>query len=311
MNHRCLQTAERDMDAPPEMVSGVLPAVVSIQATIRPRHPSTMVLGEERMGTGVIVDTGGYLLTVNYVVLGAEYLGVSLADGRRFQARLVAQDFDSGLAVLRIPPQDLPAVRLGSSMDLLPGQPVFLLAATGTVERRLAEGFITYLGEFDTHWEYMLDKIIGVTIQNPGFGGAPLFDSVGRVVGIASLNLSEVARATVAIPVELYQLNRTELLEFGRVASRAEKAWVGAYFQPVEQGVLVAGLVPGGPAEAAGIREGDVILAVDYCTVETRRDLYEELWKKRAKEKVVFKILREEQVTAVEVVSGSREEFYQ
>jgi S1-C subfamily serine protease len=262
------------------------------------------------MGTGVIVDTGGYLLTVNYVVLGADKLGIGLSDGRQFQGRLVAQDFTSGLALLKIPPQELSAVRLGSSMDILLGHPVFLLAATGTEERRVAEGFITYIGEFDTHWEYMLTKAIGLTIQNPGFGGAPVFDLAGRVVGLASFNLPEVGRTTVAIPVELYQLNRTELLEFGRIVSRPERAWVGAYFQPAEQGVMVVGLVPRGPAEAAGIREGDVVLAVSFCTVETRRDLYEELWKKRADEKVVLRVLRETRVIEVEVVSGSREDFY-
>lgn len=298
------------MDAPPELVSEVFPAVVSIQATIRPHHPSIPVLGEERMGTGIIVDTGGYLLTVNYTVLGAETLGVTLPDGRSFQARIVAQDFESGLAVLRIPPRDLPAVRLGSSIDIFLGQPVFLIAATGVLGRRVVAGFIAYLGEFDTHWEYMLQKAIGVTLQNPGFGGAPLFDLAGRVVGIASLNLSEVTQATVAIPVELYQLTRTELLESGRVVSRPVRAWVGAYFQPAEQGIMVAGLVPKGPAEAAGLREGDIILAVSSCTVATRRDLYEELWKKRAGDKILLKILREEKVMAVEVVSGSREEFY-
>ena len=298
------------MDAPPELVSRVLPAVVSMQATVRAHHPSIAALGEKRMGTGVIVDTGGYLLTVNYVVLGADQLGIGLSDGRQFQGRVVAQDFTSGLAVVKIPPQELSAVRLGSSMDILLGQPVFLLAATGTGERRVADGFVTYMGEFETHWEYMLTKAIGLTIQNPGFGGAPVFDLAGRVVGIASLNLSEVGRTTVAIPVELYQLNRTELLEFGRVVSRPERAWIGAFLQPAEHGVMVAGLVPGGPAEAAGIKEGDVVMAVDFCTVEMRRDLYEELWKKRANEKVNLKVRRAERVIDVEIVSGSREDFY-
>jgi S1-C subfamily serine protease len=298
------------MDAPPELVNEVLPAVVSIEAAVKPGHPSTVVLGTERRGTGVIVDTGGYLLTVNYVVIGAYRLGVGLTDGRRFEAHLVARDFDSGLAVLKIPPQDLPVVRLGSSMDIILGQPVFLVAATGMVERRVAEGFISYLGEFDTHWEYMLAKAIGVTMQNPGLGGAPLFDLAGRVVGIAAFNVSEVARATIAIPVELYQLNRTELLEFGQIVGRPRRAWIGAHVQPTDRGVMVAGLVPGGPAEAAGIREGDVIIAVDFCSVQTRRDLYEELWKKRAHDKVILKILREEQVLVIEMVSGSREDFY-
>jgi len=298
------------MDAPPELLSRVLLAVVSIQATIRPDHASTAVLGGQRMGTGVIVDTGGYLLTVNYVVLGADRLGIGLSDGRQFQGRLVAQDLTSGLAVVKIPPQELSAVRLGSSMDIVLGQPVFLVAATGTGKLRVADGFITYIGEFDTHWEYMLPKAIGLTIQNPGLGGAPVFDLAGRVVGIAAMDMYEVGRTTVAIPVEVYQLNRTELLEFGRVVSRPERAWIGAYLQPGERGVTVVGLVAGGPAEAAGIREGDVVLAVNFNTVETRRDLYEELWKKRAGEKVVFKILRKAGVVEVEVLGGSREDFF-
>ena len=298
------------MDAPPELVTGVLPAVVSIEASIKPGHPSAGALGTERRSTGVIVDTGGYLLTVNYVVLGAYFFGIGLQDGRRFQGQLVAQDFSSGLAVLKIPPQDLPAVRLGSSMDILLGQPVFVAAATGPVERRIADGVIGYLGEFDTHWEFMLHKVIGLTIQNPGFGGAPVFDLAGRVVGIASFSLPEVTRATVAIPVELYQLNRTELLEFGQVVSRPVRAWIGAHLQPVERGVLVAAVVPGGPAEASGVKEGDVIVAVGFCAVETRRDLYEELWKKRAHEKVSLKIVREERTIVVDVVTGSSEEFY-
>ena len=298
------------MDAPPELVNGVLPAVVGIEASIKPGHPSIGVLGTERRSTGVIIDTGGYLLTANYVVLGAYFFGIGLPDGRRFQGQLVAQDFHSGLAVLKIPPQDLFAVRLGSSMDIVLGQPVFVVAATGAVERRVAEGYVAYLGEFDTHWEFMLPKAIGLTVQTPGFGGAPVFDLAGRVVGIAAFSLPEVTRATVAIPVELYQLNRTELLEFGQVVSRPVRAWIGAHLQPAEGGVAVAAVVPGGPAEAAGIKEGDVIVAVDLCTVETRRDLYEELWKKRAHEKVILKILREERMIAVDVVAGSREEFY-
>jgi len=72
----------------------------------------------------------------------------------------------------------------------------------------------------------------------------------------------------------------------------------------------VAAVVPGGPAEAAGVKEGDVIVAVGFCAVETRRDLYEELWKKRAHEKVALKIVREERTIAVDVVAGSCEEFY-
>src|SRR5207249_124884 len=147
----------------------------------------------ERMGTGTIVDPAGLILTVNYVVMGGRTVEVMLDRGRTQKAEIVAQDFDVGLAVLRIKRQHLPAAAPASSDELAPGTPVFSAAATGPRERRVAGGLVTHLGEFEAYWEYLLDRGIVTSASNPGFGGGALFTLTGRMVGIVSLNLNEIA----------------------------------------------------------------------------------------------------------------------
>ena len=137
------------MDASVEIVKHLLGSVVHIHAEIPSAHPSTRHLGDERMGTGTIVDPAGLILTVNYVVMGAESLHVTLGRGRAMRAEIVAQDFEVGLALLRVKRQGLPAVQIADSESLERGAPVFAIGSTGPRERRVAGGLVTYLGEFE------------------------------------------------------------------------------------------------------------------------------------------------------------------
>lgn len=299
------------MDASCELVKRVLPATVNLHVQVAPNHPSRLVLGDERMGSGCLIDPRGYILTVNYVVLGARAIKVTLQDGRSFRGAVAAQDFDTGLAVVKINGSKLRALPLGSSEHLMLGQPIFILASTSENDRRVAGGHVTYLGDFDAYWEYMLDRCIKTTAFNPGFGGGPLLDLNGQVVGVVSLNLSEVARFSLAIPAEMFQRNRDELLQYGKVVSRRCRAWVGFFPNQTEEGVVISGVVPEGPAATCGIKEGDMVLAVDFQSVVTRQDLYCALWRKRAGERVAFTIKRGSSKEVVEVASGDRAEFYQ
>ncbi len=298
------------MDAPVGLVRALIPVTAHITARVPARHPSAAILGTDRMGSGVVVDPAGLVLTVNYVVMGARRLQVTFPDGRRVAASVAAQDFESGLALLRARIAGLPVAVPGSFEGLSAGAPVFVIAATGPRERRVAGGVVTYLGEFDAHWEYLLDRGIMTTCPNPGFGGGPLFDMRGRVVGIASLNLNEVGRHSFAIPVEYFTLHRADLVRFGRVVSRPRRAWIGFFPHPVEEGLMVAGVVPRSPAERGGLKEGDLILSVDDTAVETRRGLYEALWRHEPGERVRFDVMRENAVRRVEIVSEDRAEFY-
>jgi S1-C subfamily serine protease len=298
------------VDAPIELVRALLPVTAHVAARVPASHPSTRILGGERMGSAVVVDPTGLLLTVNYVVMGARRLRVTLADGRRVPAEIAAQDFENGLALVRARVSDIRAATLASSETLERGAPVFAIAATGPRERHVAGGIVTDLGAFDAYWEYLLERGIVSTAPNPGFGGGPLFDMKARVVGIVSLNLSEIGRQSLAIPIECFSRHRAELVRFGRVVSRARRAWVGVFPHPVQEGLVVAGLVPEGPGERGGLREGDVILRVDREEVDSRPTLYAALWRHQPGERLVFEVMRDNRVHRVEVVGADRAEFY-
>ncbi|HUM17941.1 MAG TPA: trypsin-like peptidase domain-containing protein [Candidatus Nitrosotalea sp.] len=298
------------MDASVEIVKHLLTSVVHIHAEVPSAHPSTRNLGDERMGTGTIVDPAGLILTVNYVVMGAETIQVTLARGRALRAEIVAQDFEIGLALLRVKRQGLHAVQIADSESLERGEPVFALGSTGPRERRVAGGLVTYLGEFEAHWEYLLDRGIVSSASNPGFGGGPLFTLNGKMVGVVSLNLNEIARCSLAIPSECYRRNQEEFVRFGRVVSRPQRAWLGVYAHVLDEGVVVAGLVPNGPAARSGIQEGDVIVSLDAQEMPTRKELYLSLWRHAPGEKMTLEVMRDNEVRRLSVTAGDRADFY-
>ena len=298
------------MDASVEIVKHLLSSVVHIHAEIPSAHPSTRILGDERMGTGTVVDPAGLILTVNYVVMGAGTIHVTLGRGRALRAEILAQDFEIGLALLRVKRQSLHAVSIADSESLERGEPVFALGSTGPRERRVGGGLVTYLGEFEAYWEYMLDRGIISSASNPGFGGGPLFTLNGKMVGVVSLNLNEIARCSLAIPSECYRRNQEEFMRFGRVVSRPLRAWLGVFAHVLDEGVVVAGLVPNGPGARSGIQEGDVIVTLDAQDVPTRKELYLSLWRHTPGEKMTLEVMRDNEVRRLSVTAGDRADFY-
>src|ERR1041384_2754360 len=189
------------MDAPVPLVKRLLESVVNLHATVPRDHPSAKVLGDERMGSGVVVDDAGLILTVNYVVMGAQTVQVSFLKGRRAKAEVVAQDFETGLALVRVKRSGLGPAVLAPTDGLERGTPVIAVGSTATQERRVGTGVVTYLGEFEAYWEYLLDRGIVASAANPGYGGGGLFDITGRLLGILYLSLNEVARTSLSISV--------------------------------------------------------------------------------------------------------------
>ena len=298
------------MDAAVPLVKYLLETVVNLHATVPRDHPSAAILGDERMGSGVVVDGAGLILTVNYVVMGAQTVQVGFLKGRRQKAEVIAQDFETGLALVRVKRQGLrPAVLLPTEA-LERGAAVVAVGSTGTHERRAAGGLVTYLGEFEAHWEYLLDRGIVSSATNPGYGGGGLFDLSGRLLGILYLNLNEVARSSLAIPVDAFQTHEDELVRYGRVVSRPRRAWLGVFAHALEEGVVVAGVVPGGPGEKAGLREGDLIVSFDAEEIGSRRDLYMRLWRHEPGERLNIEVMRDNKVCRFEVTGGDRAEFF-
>jgi len=297
------------MDASIGLVRALLPTTVSLRVEIPSDHRSVTVLGDERMGSAVMVEPG-VALTVNYMVMGSRSIRATFPDGESCEAEILAQDFESGLAALRLPRSARAVAALGDSRALRTGQEVFILGATGATERRVSNGVVTDLGPFDAYWEYMLQSAIQSSAINPGFGGGPLFDNRGRLIGITSLNLGQVGRFSLAIPIHLFADHRQDLLRFGHVQGRARRAWVGIYAEPAATGVIVSGLVPDGPAARAGVQEGDVVVAVDFVEVATREEMYRHLWERSAGAVVRLAVVRKAERFVIEVPSMDRAEFY-
>jgi S1-C subfamily serine protease len=291
------------------LIHAILPVTVDLKVTIPEGHPSSRNLGTERMGSGTIVDPDGYILTVHYVTLGAESITVTLADGEQLPGELAAQDFETGVSLVKIPSHDLPFLRPTPESPTL-GQAAMVVASSGEAERRVSGGYVTSLEGYDGQWEYMLEKAIRLTAFNPGFGGGTLIDFKGRMMGVVSLNLNDVGKFCLAIPIEYYAQHQQELKQHGRVQSRPRRPWLGFYPQSFAGHIVITGVVPGGPAERSGLREGDIIVGVETKEIRSRPELYREIWKKNPGERISFRILREDESLNLDVTSADRWDFY-
>src|SRR5215470_9443845 len=298
------------MDTSVELVRHLLQSVVYIHTTVSRDHPSTKILGNERLGSGVVVDPSGLILTVNYVVMGAQTISVAFQKPRRAKAEIVAQDFEIGLALIKVNRQGLVAAEISAPDAVERSDEVILLGAMGPQERRATGGFVTYLGEFEAYWEYLIDRGIISNAPNPGYGGGGLFSTTGRLAGTVSLNLNEIARSSLAIPVDFYRSHRDEMLRFGRVVSRPRRAWLGVFAYVVEEGVVVAGVVPDGPGDRGGLQDGDVIVSLNAEEVASRRDFYMSLWRHEPGEPLTFEVKRDNKTRRFEVKGGDRAHFY-
>ncbi len=243
------------------------------------------LLVEQGAGSGVIISADGYIVTNNHVVENAQELTVSLADGRTFTGRRVGADPVTDLAVVKIDAAGLPAVTLGNSDNLLVGEPAIAIGSPLGNEFRgsVTVGVISALNRSIEIGERRFKLIQTDAAINPGNSGGALVNADGQVIGISSAKLAAagVEGMGFAIPVNTVRPIVQSLIDKGRVV----RAYLGVgildkttaarygYQLNVDKGVYVAGVQPGGPAAKAGIREGDLILAIAGKETNTVADL--------------------------------------
>ena len=296
----------------PSQIRQVEPAVVGLRVQVPRERPSAATLGVERWGSGVIFDAAqGYVLTVSYVLLDAERIDVSLRDGRTVPARLTGVDLEVGVGVAQLEgPGPWPAAVLGDSSAVQAGLATGTVGVSAEGDLVATPGRVQSVRPFAAAWEYMLDRAFIVTPYNAAFGGAPLVDPAGRVIGITSLRLGEAPHVNLAIPVEKFLSGRDELLTQGRVTSRAPRPWLGLYTEPVDGALVVAGLSPLGPARAAGLRPGDIIVGLNGQEVASREDFYRQLWQATVDQDVHMTVRRSGGIQAIAVRPVDRYRFY-
>jgi serine protease DegQ len=263
-------------------------------------------MGRERHGAGVAVAPHR-ILTAHYLVLGAQDVAVAGLDGRPRRVRRSVVDYESGLALLHLEGAPFAPARMAEA-PARPGTPVFVLTVDGDGRPRAATGHVTSVEPYEAFWEYMLDRAILTTAVNPGLAGGPLATVDAAVLGIVSLGLAAVGRFSLAVPADLYACRRG-VLE-GEGAAGPGRAWLGFFPRTEDGGVVVTGLVEGGPAERGGLAKGDLVLSVDGRPVSSLRELYDTLWKRGPGETVRFQVLRESALLVLDLAAGDRESFY-
>ncbi|HEY6837685.1 MAG TPA: DegQ family serine endoprotease [Geobacteraceae bacterium] len=270
---------------------------------------------QRSLGSGFIIE-GGYILTNNHVVAGADEIKVKLADNREFKAEIKGLDEKLDLALLKIDTKEsLPAARLGDSDAIQVGEWVmaignpFGLAETVTAGIVSAKGRVIGSGPYD-------DYIQTDASINPGNSGGPLFNSKGEVIGINTAIIAGGQGIGFAIPVNMAKSILTQLKEKGKVI----RGWLGVAIQPVtpdlaksfglksEKGALVSEVLPDGPAEKAGLKAGDIILEFDGKPIHEAGDLPRVVAATTVGKKAVLKIVRDGKEKEVEVVVDQMKE---
>ncbi|HHY36198.1 MAG TPA: PDZ domain-containing protein [Firmicutes bacterium] len=270
------------------------------------------------VGSGVIFDPEGYILTNDHVVHGARTITVTLYDGRQVQGELVGTDPSTDLAVVKINETNLPVAPLGDSDNLRVGE---LAVAIGNplgleLQRTVTAGIISALNRtIQTEDGNVLEGLIQTDASiNPGNSGGPLVNGSGQVIGINTAKATQAEGIGFAIPINVAKPIVEELIAHGRIIT----PWLGIiggtvtreiatyYNLPVEKGVLVAEVIPDSPAAEAGLRQGDVITAFNLITIETIDDLTGALEKAKVGERVQLTVVRQGNRLTIPVILGER-----
>ncbi|MEA2753930.1 MAG: hypothetical protein QOJ54_219 [Aliidongia sp.] len=259
-----------------------LSAIVGVRAHIPDDGYTAAVLGTDRAGSGIVIDSDGLVLTVGYLILEAETIWLTTLDGRAVPGHALAYDGETGFGLVQVLGRlDLPALEFGDSSALAIGEAMILAAAGGrgqAVRTRLV-GRQYFAG----YWEYLLEDALYVAPHNPNWGGAGLIDAGGRLVGVGSLALQQrmsedrSLNLNMVVPIDLVKPILDSLRRLGGT-DHPPRPWLGLYAGEEEEAVVVHGLADRGPAEMAGIRLGDRILAVGETSVGDLRELWHAIW---------------------------------
>jgi len=312
-----------------------MPAVVNIYTTKEtklPRHPfmddplfrrffGDQFDGESRqsasLGSGVIVGPEGYVLTNHHVIETADEIEVALAGGRKAAAQIVGTDPETDLAVLKMDLADLPAIAFGNPQGLSIGDFVLAIGNPFGVGQTVTMGIVSAKGRSRLGISTFENFIQTDAAINPGNSGGALVDSAGNLVGINSAIYSRTGGSLgigFAIPSDLARQVMEQIIQTGSVT----RGWIGVEVQdispelaesfdlPTTNGTLIAGVQPGGPAERAGVRRGDILVAVESNKFTDATEMLNLIAALKPGESATLQILRDREQREVEIQVGTR-----
>jgi serine protease DegQ len=309
-----------------------MPAVVNILTSkaLRETHPLLKdpffrrffgdKVPQEQMaslGSGVIVSGDGYILTNYHVVEGADEIEVGLADGRKAAASVVGTDPETDLAVIRIKADKLPVIVLGDPEQARVGDVVLAIGNPFGVGQTVTLGIISALGRNNLHINHFENFIQTDAAINFGNSGGALVDTRGNLLGINSAIYSQTGGSVgigFAIPVSTAKTVLDSIIKHGQVV----RGWIGVESQDItpeiadsfglarDRGAIIAGVVRGGPADRAGMRPGDILLAVQGKKVGSTNDMMNLIAALPPGGRAAMTVMRKNRETTIDVTVGRR-----
>ena len=270
------------------------------------------------LGSGVIVSPSGYILTNNHVIAGADDIEVILNDSRKARAKVIGTDPETDLAILKIELDALPVIVLGNAESLEIGDLVLAIGNPFGVGQTVTSGIVSALGRNQLGINVFENFIQTDAAINPGNSGGALVDTQGRLLGINTAIFSRSGGSMgigFAIPVSTARQVLDSILKDGQVT----RGWIGVEPQELtgemiktfnlsaKNGVIITGVLQNGPAAAAGIRPGDVIVSVGSVQVRTVSELLSAVAALKPGVSENFKLQRQNEVLTLAVTPGKRQ----
>jgi serine protease Do len=285
----------------PEIVKSVSKNVVAVHTEATEYDIFLQPVPAQGVGTGIIIDKKGYILTNNHVVENARTIKVIMSDGKSVDALKVNRDTWTDLAVIQVAPDDLSAVEIGNSNNLLVGEGVVAVGNALALDGgpTVTSGIVSYLGRsIIVGSDVVLHDLIQTDAAiNPGNSGGPLLNMQGKVVGINSAvaaggqNIGFAIAVTPALPII------EQLIKQGYVV----RPWLGIQLYTISGGVLVIGIDKGSPAEKAGMLPGDIVTSYNGKHNLTAPDLREMINSSQIGQSVEIKFVRKNKEMSVTV----------
>ena len=296
---------------PPPGVDQLLAAIVAVRAQVPETARTAETLGTERVGSGIVIDSNGLIVTIGYLIMEASRVEVTVAGGRVLEAAILAYDHETGIGLLRAKEAlHVTPMRLGDSAGLARGAQLLVSGYGGRQAARPA--VLVSRRDFAGYWEYLLENAIFTAPPYPLFGGAALVNADGELVGIGSLVVADAFRGVqplpgnMFVPVDRLKSALGDLLTTGR-STAASRPWLGIYLSEVDGLLVVRKLAVDGPAAGAGLQPGDIIIGVTGEPVASMADFYRKLWSSgNPGDRIALTVLKGARLHQVDVIAGDR-----